>query len=538
MSTRRFEAATTPAALRAVRVAFGEEAFILSNRRTERGVEIIASRSDVGVPDAHDPVEPAYAADAGKDREERGGAPRTTRISIESLLGMASSPVEQPTEERASGAGDEQAVSWPGIPAADDRPSDVAPAAAPRPVTASAPAPESAAAPVAEAPAPAATTIDLAAIDAAVRAAVHESLAQRLPEPVDTEARATQIAVATAASLSDSAEQRLQRIEVALWGKEDKQRAHLLDRLLRLGLGAAVAVRLAEQARGENIEMLMRDALARLRNSLPILRNAGTGAQGVLGVKLLSGPDSDARMASMLQFARAAIALEGPRSVVLVSADTERTGAFSLLEECARELGCVAVRVRRVDDLETTLLGLSDRACVLVDAGNAWPHSASDHQRLLVLPATLQRGACATSIKAARDGQADGCVLCSLQSAGRPGEALEALIDHWLPIAFWSDSDASDSVPRRAEAALVVAAAIGAARRLGSSEHDRLLGALMHPGQYHQGAGFMTAVRIPSEAERRARRPLGESLGGVPTNVMVQKLVSPATTASTGEVAS
>jgi len=526
MSTRRFEAATTPAALRAVRVAFGEDAFILSNRRTERGVEIIASRTDAGVPDMDDPVETPYAADTGRDRSSDGGAPRTTRISIESLADMLPVVDARTTDDRSSVAGEEAAVPGSADTATDKRTANVAqesaPVAAPKPK----PKPRSKPRSKPRARQKPAEAIDLAAIEAAVRAAVNACLAERLPEPIDTTAQATQVAIATAASLSDAVEARLQRVEVALWGQEDQQRAHLLDRLLRLGLGAAVAVRLSEQARGENIEMLMRDALARLRNSLPILRNAGTGAQGVLGVKLLSGPDSDARLASMLQFARAAIALEGPRSVVLVSADTGRTGAFSLLEECARELGCVAVRVRRVEDLETTLLGLSDRACVLVDSGNAWPDSVSPHQRLLVLPATLQRGTCAASIKAARDGGAHGCVLCSLQSAGRPGESLEALIDHWLPIAFWSDSDAPDSVPRRAEAALVVAAAIGAARRLGSSEHDRLLGSLMHPGQFNQGAGFLTAVRIPSEAERRASRPLGESLGGVPGSGSVQRLVT------------
>jgi len=512
MTTRRFEAASTPAALDAVRAAFGDDAFILSNRRLGERVEIIATGADGADLALNEVADGAILTDATSE-----GVP-TTRLRLEAIA--------DPVADRVPSL----------VAATNATPSPVAGAtledekAAPSPVGSSVSA-----------------GLDAAAIQAMVHAAIQSSLSALLPvaaapsdsnaeadtdtdrtcsvaddadsavevgvpetaieEPAPHEPDAADIVAATGVALSETVNRRLQRVEVALWGHQDEPRSQLLDRLLQLGLGASTAVRLAEQASGADIDVLTRDALARLRDSLPVLRDDGRGVQGV---KLLSGPDGDARLSVMLQFAHAAIAQGGPRSVALVSADTSRPGAFPMLEECARSLGCVTIRVRSHDELESTLESLSDRACVLVDAGNAWPRARSVDQHLLVLPAILQRTACEAAVDKARAGRATGCVLSALNEPGRPGEALEALIDRWLPIAYWCDSGQIDVPPRRAEAAMIVAAAIGAARRLGGSEHDRLLGSLLHPGRGGLAAGFVTAVQLPGE---RVRLNISEAAG-------------------------
>jgi len=481
MTTRRFEAASTPAALDAVRAAFGEDAFILSNRRLGDRVEIIATGPQgLDLATAEQELETTGSGQAD-------GAARTTRLRIESVADP-----ETPVDPTAPAGLDAAAIEALVRTAIQTSLSTLLPRAVMPPDAG-------------EQDESCAPDADPWSANGDVDAVPEDDLsADTIPDP-----QAAAVVAATGVTLSAEVDNRLRRIEVALWGREDVPRSHLLDRLLQLGLGTATAVRLSEQARGADTDALMRDALVRLRDSLPILRDDG---KGLRGVKLLSGPDSDARLAVMLQFARTAIAAGGQRSVALVSADTKRPGAFPMLEECARTLGCVTMRVRHPDDLESTLASLADRDCVLVDAGDAWPASRSVKQRLLVLPATLQRTACEAAIDKARAARASGCVLSGLSAPGRPGESLEALIDRWLPIAFWSDNHDIDTAPRRAEAALIVAAAIGAARRLGGSEHDRLLGSLLHPGRGGLATGFVSAVQLPGEGAPRR----GTAAGGTP----------------------
>lgn len=410
MTARRFEAASTPAALEAVRAAFGDEAFILSNRRCGERVEIIATGSDPA----------AMQSDAGQQPEPAPDpivAPRTARLSLDALVLDSLEPVHA--------AGAEPATSIDGE-----------------------------------------------------------------PEVASGDASGTGAALAA----SEALDARLQRMEVALWGRQDTCRAALLSRLLELGLGAATAVRLAEQAQGGDDDTLMRDALTRLRHSVPVAkRSAASASAGSDRVRLLCGPDSDARLAALLQFASAALVDGGAASVALVSADARRAGAFSMLEECARALGCVTLRAR-AGELDATVATLSDKACVLIDGGDGWPDCSADIERLLVLPATLQRSVCGASISAACAAGAVGCLVNRLESAGRPGECLEALIEHWLPVVWWNDSLSPDVAPRRADAAVFVAACVAAARRLGGSAHDRLLGSLLHPGT---SPGFSEAIALP-----------------------------------------
>ena len=240
------------------------------------------------------------------------------------------------------------------------------------------------------------------------------------------------------------------------------------------------------------------------------------------GATLIAGPDAQSRTDVLMKFAMRQVAADGPRSLVLVSADAERAGAFEALEASGRDLGVATVRARGVADLGRTLDMFRDRSLVLVDAGRTLPAAISEDalagdadalavRRLVVLPATLQRRAACRVVREARDGRADGCVLSHLDGDARPGEVLDALVRHWLGIAWWSDSDAPDATLKRADAAAIVAGIAAAARRVEPDRDDATLGSLLHPGAPRGPAGaFRGPVSLDAEVPARVPRPYGD----------------------------
>lgn len=429
MSLRRFEARSTPDALRAVRAALGPDAIILSNRELDDRVEIIA-----------------------------------TGVIDEALLAMAS---DVPIEVVA--------------PAADAAPTPEAVA----PIERDAPASAHADA-VEEPPAPAAS----AAADPAPDAPGMEGV-----------------------------EARLRRLEVGLWGRHDAARAGLLSKLLALGLGPSLALRLAERATGATDEALVRDAFATLKSSLPTVRDTTLERPGAT---LVAGPEAESRLDVILKFATQQIAAGGTRSLVLVSADPSRAGAFEVLEAAGRELGVATVRARDAGDLGRTLDGFSDRPLTLVDCGRVLPvgdvplHVAKVPRRLVVLPATLQRVVAQRTARDARAHGAHGCVLTRLDGAARLGEVLDALVREFLPVAWWSDRDAAHVPLQRAEASVIVATAVSMARRLGTGDDDVALATLMQPAELRAPRGFARGVSLDAGTPGVGASAADTSAAGTP----------------------
>lgn len=491
MSLRRFEADTMPAALAAVRAALGPDAIILSNRRHDDHVEIIATS-------VIDEAMLAMATDA-----PAAPAPAPS-------VAPAAAPVRGPRPAPAAAGAGGDAVDASGLEerlreseARSRTPSGSRLEIRREPAPAPTPRPE---------PAPSRGPAGVPAASDARPATPRAGAARARPAA----SRAGAAGAETAGI--ERIEARLQRLEVGLWGGHDSARAQLMSRLLGLGLGASLALRLAERANGGSAEKMLEEAFAGLVSTLPVVRDRTLERPGAT---LLAGPDAESRTDVLMKFAMRQVAAEGPRSLVLVSADAERPGAFEALEASGRDLGVATVRARGVADLGRTLDMFSDRALVLVDAGRKLPAAMNEDaagspgtwavRRLVVLPATLQRRAACRIVREARDGRADGCVLSRLDADARPGEVLDALVRHWLGIAWWSDSDAPDATLERADAAAIVRGIAAAARRVEPDEDDITLGSLLHPGGARTAHDFNGPVTLDADAA-----PGRGAVGGTP----------------------
>ncbi len=487
MSLRRFEARSTPDALRAVRAALGPDAIILSNREHDGGVEIIATgvideallamASDVPVRASAD----AASADAVPSAAALLAGQDTVPVEPREVVAPATEPVDEAPEQASA------------VEAAPVAPEEIAPEAL---------APE--------ALAPEAIATDTTSVAAAIGdpMSVGRDPAERASGGSDSASageRRVDLPVdpSLAAEGLERVEARLRRLEVGLWGRNDEARADLLSKLMTLGLGPSLALRLSERASGSTDEALLRDAFATLRSSLPTVRDTTLERAGAT---LVAGPESESRLDVILKFAHRQIAAGGTRSLVLVSADAGRPGAFEVLEAAGRELGVATVRARDVVDLGRTLDSFSDRALVLVDAGRELPAGdvpvqvAPVPRRLVVLPATLQRVVAQRTARAARANGAHGCVLSRLDGAARLGEVLDALVREYLPVAWWSDQDAAHVPLQRADASVIVAAAVAMARRLGTGDDDVALATLMQPAELRAAGRFAGGVSLDRAA--------------------------------------
>lgn len=393
MKIKRFTAPNMREAMRLVREEQGPEAMILSSRRTDEGVEVVAATDyDVAllqqqpraaatsppatapvvetappVPPAVTPVAP-FSAAAADVAEQSEPSPRMTRILREPVLTVRARPL----------------VSTP--------------------ASATASAPTSA----------------------------HSSVTppdDRMDE-IRREMRSLRSVLET--RLADSENPRTAA-------------AQALRALLNMNLSPALAHSLV--AENPPAEGSTRMPLGPLALRIPVL-SGGALEQGVFA---LVGPTGVGKTTTVAKLAAHYTRLHGTREVALISTDNYRIGAQEQLHTYARLLGVPVLTAGSADEIRQALTRLSDRRVVLMDTAGLAPrderltaqlHSlgaATAVQRLLVLPAGGQLTDLEDCIRQFSATPLAGCILTKLDEATRIGAALSAVVRHRLPLAYVSD---------------------------------------------------------------------------------------------------
>ena len=400
MKIKRFVAADMRQAMREVREEQGPDAVILSTRRLDEGVEIIA----------------AVDYDESLVREAaRTGEPLPEQVRAK----LIDAPVPPPLPPRPRRAPVEETAERPKSPVAHAAPAR--PAAAPAPAV----APVVAMPPAAPAePLPLHPMMEQAALDTARMRAELGSLRELLE---------TQMA-----SLA--------------WN--DLQRRHplrgrVLRDMARLGIDADIARQLADelpdrlsadQARYLPLGVLSRN-----------LRITGHDIAVGGGVMALVGPTGVGKTTTIAKLAARAVLRHGASQVALVSTDHYRIGAAAQLEHYGRLLGTRVFPAHDAESLREVLDVLRGRRVVLVDtAGVAGSdprlqqqmellRAAGDVRTCLVLAANAQAQALDTMVRAFLPQQPQACILTKLDEAPSLGGALSALIRHRLPLDYTAD---------------------------------------------------------------------------------------------------
>lgn len=426
MKLKRIFAANIREGMRRVREELGSDAVILSNRRLEDGIEIVA---------ATDYDERAYA-------------------------GMA----------RAAAT---EAVPPPA-------PSTPPPVAAKAPATVrSEPVPPPAA--VQAAPPPAAPVAPPAAAAAGGRTG---AAAGRVSWPQDPMLVRMQQEIS---ALRELLEQQMASIAWGQGARRQPVRMKLLERLLHLGLDAELCFALTEAAAAETEpERAWRAALARLAAGLA---STGDDILSGGGVVALVGPTGVGKTTTVAKLAARYTLRHGPRRVAMITTDSYRIGAYDQLRTFGMILDVPVRVVADAMELRGALADFADRALVLIDTAGMSQRDLRLSQQLAVLQtvpavrsylvtaANAQAGAIDEAVAAFAPAALAGAILTKVDETGRLGGVLSVLYNRRLPLAYVADGQRvpEDLQPASVEGLLRRAEELAAADGGGSVSEEALM---------------------------------------------------------------
>lgn len=518
MKIKRFVAADMRSAMNLVRKEHGPDAVILSNRRIEEGIEIVAaanydesavqraleaSRRDVAPPPASKPRTAADAVIAAVTRRRSNTpAPEPVAATTSAVAALARAAVG--ATGRTLDSADEivptrgstgfaatlarAAVNEPALPEQIFAPfaeAIVAPAPA-----ASAPANrarfqidpphemhhESAARAVQPPPLPGAAPTEAQPEIAASEPAVADAVIETSPEP--TLAPAPVLTVVA----QDDAEIRQLRQEVAGMRQViEREMNRFTDERLRgcpvrataldlmdeygfdAGLARDVAMQIPLETEAHRGRGLMLGLISR---KLPIAPVDPLEEGGVIA---LVGPTGAGKTTTIAKLASRFAEKHAPRDVALVTTDTTRIGAREQLYGYGRQLGIAVHEANSGTDLDQLLERLKDYKLVLIDTAGLgprdralaaqlqWLRAARQVRTLLVLPANTSFGDMDEVVRRFGAANLQGLVLSKLDETGRFGNALSVAVDHALPITWVTDGqDVPEDLHRASAANLVL----------------------------------------------------------------------------------
>ncbi len=434
MKIKRYTADSMRAALAQVRAEQGPDAVILSSRRGEEGIEVIAAVD--------------YDEALFMDARQRIAPP-------------AEAPADAPPPAPA-------AAAPPRAPAPHSAPLHAAP-----PRTAAAPATPGAAVPAPRTPATAAPRsigiprVAAPAVPNPPRGRVPTPPTSPAPKPAPREfAKAgRRIATPTSHRAEDMGYTLMQRemhemrrlLEAGMAGMtwSDKRlreplKAQVLERLSDLDIAPDVAMAIAELTpRRTSLENTENIPLALLAKHLPI----GTDTTSVSGgIVALVGPTGAGKTTTIAKLAARWCLRHGSKDLALVSTDAYRIGAREQLMTYARILDAPMFPANSAKELGRLLMRLGSKKLVLIDTAGMGPRDvrlteqlaalklgASRARVLLALPAQGEGHALDEIVQAFKRVSPEACILTKVDEAASLGGVLSATIRHKLKIAYVCD---------------------------------------------------------------------------------------------------
>ena len=418
MKIKRYTAESMRAALAQVRAEQGPDAVILSSRRIEDGIEVIA---------AVDYDEGLFAA-ATRQRTPDPVAPQPPAPAIVAAPAAASPPAAPARSAQRAPAATVPATATP-APATQSR----APAATPR-------------APAAQSRAPVPT----------LRAPVTPSRAPLTAVPGKTSAPEVRPDFGYDAMQRELRDLR-RLLETGLAGMtwndkrlREPEQARILEELSALDIAPDVAMALAALApRCTSVDNPSHVPMALLVRHLPVLNDLSSVSGGVVAVV---GPTGAGKTTTIAKLAARWCLQHGSQDLALVSTDAYRIGARDQLMTYARILGTPMHAANGGKDLARVLERLKSKKLILIDTAGMGPRDL----RLAEQLAALQSGAARAQVLLALPAQGEGhaleeivksfaplkplaCILTKVDEAVSLGAVISTTLRHRLKIAYVCD---------------------------------------------------------------------------------------------------
>jgi flagellar biosynthesis protein FlhF len=427
MKIKRFVAPDMRQAMREVREDQGPDAVILSTRRMDDGIEIIAA---VDFDEAL--VREAARHGAPLEVENRASAAASNR-DVETVVARRADvlPPPLPTPNRRDDDGVTVSLSRRATAAPRMEPTIETPAAR-KPAVSQAQALEEKSAPMESAP---------SNVAGEVSASIHPLLERAMQDTARVRAEL--------GSLRDLLETQLSSL---IWNDLERRqpmRARVLREMTRLGIEPDVARQLVGELPVEiNAEQARYLPLGVLSRSLSISPRDHSERRGVTA---LVGPTGVGKTTTIAKLAARAVMRHGASQVALVSTDHYRIGAAAQLEHYGRLLGVRVYPAYDADSLRHVLELLRGHHTVLVDtAGLAGgdPRLAEqlevlgnggDLRACLVMAANAHASSLDEAVRAYLPVKPHACILTKLDEAPSLGGALSVLIRHRLALDYVTD---------------------------------------------------------------------------------------------------
>ena len=244
------------------------------------------------------------------------------------------------------------------------------------------------------------------------------------------------------------------RLSESSWGGQSESnpiRLDLLRRLAGIGISKKLSIKIANRLDNQSDPDEGWDkALDMMQRVLPVTSDDIIQNGGVVA---LVGPTGVGETTTIAKLAAQYILQHGSgRQVALITMDSYRIGAHEQLSTYGRILD-VPVRVAADgEELRSLINSFSDKRLILIDTAGV---SQKDTRMLeqiaglqesdipvtpyLVMSATTQLKAMNEIISAFSEFQLSACILTKMDETAETGNAVSALIEHQLPLAFITD---------------------------------------------------------------------------------------------------
>ena len=230
--------------------------------------------------------------------------------------------------------------------------------------------------------------------------------------------------------------------------RRDPIRSLLLEQLVEIGFDAKIAQQLVTDVPlGSDI-----DQAKRLISNAMMQRLKSTNNEVIEqgGIVALLGPTGVGKTTTVAKLA-ARYAMEfGSDQIALITTDSYRIGAFEQLNTYGIILGCPVKVAKDTQQLADALYQLRHKRLILIDTAGMGQRDLRLSEQLstlvntshvnirsyLVLPATAQRKVLQEAIEQFRKIPIVGCILTKMDEALGVGEVISVAIGHSLPIGY------------------------------------------------------------------------------------------------------
>ena len=417
MSIRKFFAPTARQALKEIRDELGADAMILSNRKTENGVEIIAL--------AHEEITHLTEQAVAQKADWSGGI--TADEWARSVVDDHGVPAARHSAQAKPASGVQTGAPRLKQPAARVAPHGAVHAIEPADVAARQPGKLPAAEPA------------------------QPDYAQPVVQPVVLPAQAMEVQESILREIKTMSSMLQQQLAAMHWNdvqQRDPQRAELLRRMLNAGFSSVLARQLLDRmpANGVQGEQWIKQVFK--RNLLVASEANDIVNKG--GVYALIGPTGVGKTTTTAKLAARAVVRFGADKVALLTTDSYRIAAYEQLKIYGKILGVAVHAVKDADDLRLTLSALRHKHLVLIDTvgmgqrdervgDQAAMFDAAGVQSLIMLNATSGGDTLEDVVRMYRNDRVIGCITTKLDEAASLGTVLDVAVRHRLVLHYMAN---------------------------------------------------------------------------------------------------